>query len=641
MATASKLEHNLINEVNLCSICLEQYKLPVTLPCNHSFCQTCLEAHIKSSCVNLDPPLGFPCPLCRVFIPAPGRIGQYSLDLWSTKFPENKLLSSVIEKGLLYCKPCQRDEEEIIADRWCQDCSEALCNTCEKYHKKLRPTSHHVVVSVTDLSVSTKTPFLQSLEICEAHDGRKLELFCKKHFQPCCAVCVAQNHNNCYGLCQLENADENYGGSKMKECLKSEVEKIRSTIEQTIQEEKANLGTIDDVTEKFSNELSEISDDIIKAVQRLKEKHFDELAKLSKKSKSKLQRSVDSMEQRLQYLLYWNEVLMEKVSEQEITETRRVLYCSRMKKICEDLQNLSYSKLEIHIQAKLLVNAQKLKNFTCLAELTSNEHLKPVNVRPEKINFGTATIKTESGLKIPVIGTFYGGDFLSNGKQLLADNKNKKNILLEVDCGLTVLQEKKLSGSPYGVCAIGENEVLVTLSHEKKVLRLDTDSLEIKETISLECRCFGIATSGNITVIGTRDSVVTFSGGLEKRRSATLSSDLSSTDDVALDDENNVIYSSYSQHTVRKQDKAGNVLFSYTHEKLKSPYGLDVNRNGEIFVVGYKSNNIHILSRSGELLRILEGIKNPTWVKFQSDTSRLFVMESGSQNLKVYQFTAL
>ena len=233
MATASKLEHNLINEINLCSICLEQYKSPVILPCSHSFCQTCFAAHIKSSCVNLDPPLGFPCPLCRVFIPAPGRIGQYSIDLWPKTFPENKLLSSVIEDGLLYCKPCQRDEEEVIADSWCQDCSEALCHTCEKYHKKLRPTCNHVVVSVTDLSVSSKKPYQKSLDICEAHNGRKLELFCKNHFQPCCAVCVAQNHNNCYGLCQLEDADEfeNLGGPKLKLCLQREVEKIRSTIE--------------------------------------------------------------------------------------------------------------------------------------------------------------------------------------------------------------------------------------------------------------------------------------------------------------------------------------------------------------------------------------------------------------------------
>ncbi|XP_022330482.2 uncharacterized protein LOC111128869 [Crassostrea virginica] len=635
MATASKLEDKLINEVNLCSVCLEQYKLPVTLPCNHSFCQTCLAAHIKSSCVNLDPPLGFPCPLCRVFIPAPGRIGQYTLDLWPTTFPENKLLSSVIEKGSLYCKPCQRDEEEVVADSWCKDCSEALCHTCEKCHKKLRPTCHHVVVSVTDLSVSTKTPFSQSLEICEAHAGRKFELFCKKHFQPCCDVCVAQDHNSCSGFCQLEEVDEKLAGPKMEECLQRKVEKFCSTIEQTIQEEKANMGVIDDMTQKFSNELSELSAAIIQTVKRLEGKHLDELAKLSKESKSKLQQSLNSKEQRLQYLLYWKEILMKNESRQETAHAKRLLSCSRMKRICEDLQNLNYSKIEIRIQAKLLENALKVKDFTCLAALNSNEHLKTVNVIPEKIDLTTAKLKSEGGLKLKSI---YGGDFLSNGKLLLANYDEKKLILCGVDGVLTVLQEKELSGSPFGVCAIEENEVLVTLPYENKVFRLNSDSLELKETISLECKCYGIATSGNITVIGTRDSVVMFPGGLEERRCTTISSDLSNTDDVALDDEDNVIYSTFTQHTVRKQDKAGNVLFSYTHDKLKTPYGLDVNRNGEIFVVGYESNNIHILSRSGELLRILEEIKKPTWVKFQSDTNRLFVMESG--NVKVFHFTA-
>ena len=114
---------------------------------------------------------------------------------------------------------------------------------------------------------------------------------------------------------------------------------------------------------------------------------------------------------------------------------------------------------------------------------------------------------------------------------------------------------------------------------------------------------------------------------------------ISNTDDVAFDDEGNVIYSSYSQNKVRKQDMAGNILFSYTHEKLEKPFGLAVNIYGEIFVGGFASNNIHILSRSGQLLRILEGVRKPKWIKFQNDTNRLFVIDSDC-NLKVFQFTA-
>ena len=131
-----------MNEItNLCSICLEQYKLPVILSCSHSFCQSCLAAHIKSTCVNLDPPLGFPCPLCRVFIPAPGRIGQYSTDEWATKFPENKLLAvaSVSPESTISCKPCEDDGEEVTANSWFMDCSEALCDTEKNIIPNLDP----------------------------------------------------------------------------------------------------------------------------------------------------------------------------------------------------------------------------------------------------------------------------------------------------------------------------------------------------------------------------------------------------------------------------------------------------------------------------------------------------------------------
>ena len=116
------------------------------------------------------------------------------------------------------------------------------------------------------------------------------------------------------------------------------------------------------------------------------------------------------------------------------------------------------------------------------------------------------------------------------------------------------------------------------------------------------------------------------------------SSDVSNTNGVAFDNEDNVIYISHSQDTIRKQSKAGNVLFSYTHKKLKTPYGLDVNRNGEIFVGGNSSNNVHILSKNGKLLRILEGVNHPIWVKYRDDTKQLFVMEDGKK-LKVFEFT--
>ncbi|XP_052719431.1 tripartite motif-containing protein 5-like [Crassostrea angulata] len=74
-------------DLTLCSICLEKLKSPRLLPCSHSFCQHCLCAHIVSTCEQKDVPLGFPCPLCREFIPSPGNPEETIK--WAEKFPIN------------------------------------------------------------------------------------------------------------------------------------------------------------------------------------------------------------------------------------------------------------------------------------------------------------------------------------------------------------------------------------------------------------------------------------------------------------------------------------------------------------------------------------------------------------------------
>lgn len=51
-------------------------------------------------------------------------------------------------------------------------------------------------------------------------------------------------------------------------------------------------------------------------------------------------------------------------------------------------------------------------------------------------------------------------------------------------------------------------------------------------------------------------------------------------------------------------DDSGEKLHSYSHAKLKYPYGLDVNFSGNIFVVGQESKSIHVLTPKAELLKI-------------------------------------
>lgn len=74
--------------------------------------------------------------------------------------------------------------------------------------------------------------------------------------------------------------------------------------------------------------------------------------------------------------------------------------------------------------------------------------------------------------------------------------------------------------------------------------------------------------------------------------------------------------------------------FGLSNTELKGPYGLDKDHQNNIYVAGKKSNNIHILSREGSFLRIINNITNPVGIHFKAFSFTYFVVcqsDSSSQ----------
>lgn len=105
---------------------------------------------------------------------------------------------------------------------------------------------------------------------------------------------------------------------------------------------------------------------------------------------------------------------------------------------------------------------------------------------------------------------------------------------------------------------------------------------------------------------------------------------------IAISKSDEIISSCCDTNNVTIMNNSGEKLHSYSHEKLKYPYGLDVNFSGNIFVAGKDSNNIHVLTPKAELLKIFD-IASPRCIKFKENSNICFV---GSENstTKVYEF---
>lgn len=108
---------------------------------------------------------------------------------------------------------------------------------------------------------------------------------------------------------------------------------------------------------------------------------------------------------------------------------------------------------------------------------------------------------------------------------------------------------------------------------------------------------------------------------------------------VATNNSNEIISSSCSTQNVTVMSSSGEKMYTYSHEKLKHPRGLDVNFTGNIFVAGRDSRNIHVLTPKAELLKIfaIDFESRPTCIKFKENSNVCFV-GSCKKTTKVYEF---
>lgn len=96
---------------------------------------------------------------------------------------------------------------------------------------------------------------------------------------------------------------------------------------------------------------------------------------------------------------------------------------------------------------------------------------------------------------------------------------------------------------------------------------------------------------------------------------------------VAINKSNEIVSSSCSTQNVTVMSNIGEKIYTYSHEKLLYPQGLDVNFTGNIFVAGRETHNIHVLTPKAELLKIfaIDFESGPRCIKFKENSNVCFV----------------
>ncbi|XP_028441524.1 E3 ubiquitin-protein ligase TRIM21-like [Perca flavescens] len=313
----------------LCSICLDVFTDPVTIPCGHNFCKTCITQHW-----NINVP--FQCPNCnKVFRTRPELQVNTFISEMAAQFRQSaqqKASSSsssseqqVSKPGEVPCDVCTGTK--LMALKSCLVCLDSYCETHLEPHLTRSGLKRHQLIDP-----------VENLEgrMCTKHD-KLLELFCKTDQTCVCMLCTV-----------LDNKTHDV---VLKEGYERKKAELRAEIQQMIQKRQLKIQEI-----KHSVELSEEDADreIADGVQV-----FTALKESVERSQAEL---IDTIKEKQRK--------MEKQAEGFIKELEQEI--SELKKRSTEVEQLSQSEDHFHV----------LQSFTSLNAAPPTKDWTQVSVGP-------------------------------------------------------------------------------------------------------------------------------------------------------------------------------------------------------------------------------------------------------------------
>ena len=159
---------------------------------------------------------------------------------------------------------------------------------------------------------------------------------------------------------------------------------------------------------------------------------------------------------------------------------------------------------------------------------------------------------------------------------------------------------------------------------------IDIESKEVMTTISMDTNIYGMAVrSGTIYYCAWQNGLKMLNL-TDKSTSDGINSNMSGVYYVATSSDK-LYYTNFDTHTVTCCDLHGTTQWKFNDEHvLQRPYGISVDNDGNVYVVGHSSNNVVVISPNGQRLRELlsskDGLLNPTALDYDVSTNRLLVV---------------
>ena len=562
-----------------------------------------------------------------------------------------------------FCGICENRNISKPSEAWCRECEEGLCTECIEYHSSWKLSRGHTTIPIAEYQ---KLPsyVLEIKEHCNEHH-EKFNLYCKEHECPCCGICNVENHKDCKEVTVLGNITKNVKTSTMFNETEHLIKEMFENIGKIRQNRETNSSSVKEQKRKIQDEIQELRTKVNNHLDKLQENLMKELIEIEKQVTEETRELLVSLDEKQKKLIeyqtnivnikkYASELqtfiavkqiqkdvetddtcLQSLVNSDSIKQTKLTYKIDTgLKKITTSIQKFAKVVVESKPCEVVFVRRKDKQAQMMVAEISPP--MSVVNIQlnlKQKINIKGADIR--------------GCSLLPDGRMAFSCYTSDTLRFINKE-GIESFQigKDKTGSCTYDTVYIKDtNSVAVSSGGggNRCITIIDIKSQEVMTTISMATYIYGMAVRGRTIYYSAMDKELKMLNLSDRSVSDIISSSMSGVEYVATSGDK-LYYSNTNTNTVTCCDLHGTTQWEFkdTHFLLV-PRGISVDNDGNVYVVGYISSNVVVISPDGkhhrQLLSSMDGVSCPIVLDYDKSTNRLLVVNHKGSTAFLFDVT--
>ena len=518
-----------------------------------------------------------------------------------------------------WCEPCLEETRvKVDAVGYCPECNSHLCLFCQEIHKKWPTLQNHRILRGSRMPKSHADKPIK-YQNCVTHGGNETDHYCLQHGTTVCSECMKKDHQVC-GVLPISVICNDLSTEDVKK-FKLGINDIQQSISITNAALEKNVSDIEDTEKCMIKTAKAERDKIISKANDLFDKTTSKISETCRKKTSEI---TDRIEMLSDEKLHLDEIIntidkstiadidanmfiriqsivaSTKECKREIEDTINQLHVTELSfALNEGVRRFHEENKELGTVKETLKPVGTMKDIPDIAFPQPESVRSKINRRASGRDISQIRVKKMSSFNIKTADdketcTVHGMAITSNGTLLLVDGSNKTVKVFSY--GSKFITEIRMDDTVYDIALLSKSTAVFSTA-DKKLHFCDITclpSFAVQKSIKLKYSAISMTSYGDNLVVATWTKPVSLKLIDITGQEVWSVSKTSDGEELignpyavqitTFNGTNAAVVTDCKKYTLTLLDANNGSVLKIIDVKDKSPHGLTVDDNGNVFV---------------------------------------------------------